>query len=73
MGDTALTEAVRAGHIEVIERLLARISKPGLNTAMPALYRALLECSAYGKTEVVTVVKSHLSRLRKATTPEAKV
>lgn len=73
MGDTALTEAVRAGHIEVIERLLTRISKPGLNTAMPALYKALLECSAYGKTEVVTVVKTHLSRLRKAAKPEAHV
>jgi diguanylate cyclase (GGDEF)-like protein len=73
MGDTALTEAVRAGHIEVVERLLARISKPGLNTALPALYKALLECSAYGKTEVVTVVKTHLSRLRKAPAPGAQV
>ncbi len=59
VGDTALTEAVRAGHKEVAGKLLE--ATPIEPNDLPILYRAMFEASTYGKTDVVALVKSHLS------------
>ncbi|HMK35723.1 MAG TPA: response regulator [Desulfomonilaceae bacterium] len=59
-GDTALTEAIRAGHTEVIELLLPKFSAAELKADLALLYRALLEASAFGKTDSVKFVKRYL-------------
>lgn len=59
-GDTALTEAVRAGHVEVIELLLPKINAGDVKANVALLYKALLEASAYGKTDAVKLVTGYL-------------
>jgi diguanylate cyclase (GGDEF)-like protein len=61
-GDTALTEAVRAGHDEVVNLLLSKWNPSSLEGESTPLYRALVETSSYGNTDVVTTVRDYLSR-----------
>ncbi len=60
-GDSALIEAIRAGHADVAEVLLSRYSAAELREDLASLYRALVEASAYGKADVVKLVKRHLA------------
>jgi ankyrin repeat protein len=59
-GDTALIEAMRAGHAEVVELLLPRTTFVDLKSDVAPVYKALLEASAYGKTDVARLVKDYL-------------
>jgi diguanylate cyclase (GGDEF)-like protein len=60
-GDSALIEAIRAGHADVAEVLFSRYSAAELREDLASLYRALVEASAYGKADVVKLVKTHLA------------
>ncbi len=60
-GDTALTEAIRAGQAEVVDLILPKFTAADIKEDSALLYKALLEASAYGKTNVVTLVKSYLA------------
>jgi ankyrin repeat protein len=60
-GDTALTEAIRAGQSEVVELLLPKFTAADIKEDSALLYKALLEASAYGKTHIVKFVKSYLA------------
>jgi diguanylate cyclase (GGDEF)-like protein len=75
-GDTALIEAMRAGHADVVELLLLKTTFVDLKADVAPVYKALLEASAYGKTEVARIVKDYLLargyiRPRKKTTEES--
>jgi diguanylate cyclase (GGDEF)-like protein len=59
-GDTALIEAMRAGHADVVELLLPKTTFVDLKADVTPVYKALLEASAYGKTEVARIVKDYL-------------
>ncbi|MBI5247906.1 MAG: response regulator [Desulfomonile tiedjei] len=59
-GETALTEAIRAGQTEVVELLLPKFTASDIKEDSALLYKALLEASSYGKTQVVKLVKSYL-------------
>jgi GGDEF domain-containing protein len=63
-GDSALSEAVRAGHGAIVKTLLLKSSRPKLKEDLQPLYRALVEASTYGHTEVVSMVKRFFAQAK---------
>jgi diguanylate cyclase (GGDEF)-like protein len=60
-GDSALTEALRAGDAEIVNLLLGQLTPADVMANSGALYKALFEVSSYGKPELVNALKKYLA------------